>query len=104
MEDTHRIITTRLILNSLSDEIRLTFSFRQGDPISMILYLIYVEPLLVKLRELLSGFMMPNFNEIDNDYCDDVEIVVENENDLILANAILTKFETVSGCLLNRSH
>ena len=48
--------------------------------------------------------MMPNFNEIDNDYCDDVEIVVENENDLILANAILTKFETVSGVLLNRSH
>ena len=68
------------------------------------LYMIYVEPLLVKLRELLSGFMMPNFNEIDNDYCDDVEIVVENENDLILAIAILTKFETVSGVLLNRSH
>ena len=46
MEDTNRSITTRLILNSLSDEIRLTFSFRQGDPI---LYLIYVEPLLIKL-------------------------------------------------------
>ena len=86
MEDTHRNITTRLILNSLSDEIRLSFSFRQGDPISMILYLIYVEPLLIKLGELLRGFQMPNFNEINNDNCDDVEIVVENENDLILAN------------------
>ena len=37
MEDTHRIITTRLILNSLSDEITLPFSFRQGVPISCIL-------------------------------------------------------------------
>ena len=94
--DTHRNITPRLILHSLSDEIRLSFSFRQGDPISMILYLIYVEPLLIKLGELLRGFQMPNFNEVDNDYCDDVEIVLENENDLILANEIFTKFETVS--------
>ena len=97
--DTHRNITPRLILHSLSDEIRLSFSFRQGDPISMILYLIYVEPLLIKLGELLRGFQMPNFNEVDNDYCDDVEIVVENEDDLILANEIFTKFETVEPVL-----
>lgn len=63
-----------------------------------------MEPLLVKLRELLSGFMMPNFNEIDNDYCDDVEIVVENENDLILANEIFTKFETVEPILFFYSY
>ena len=30
--------------------------------------------------------------------------MVENENDLIMANEIFSKFETVSGVLLNRSH
>ena len=104
IEDSHRNITTRLILNCLSDEIRLTFSFRQGDPISMILYLIYVEPLLSKLGELLKGFNMIDFKEKDNDYCDDIEIMVEDESDLILADEIFSKFSTVSGVLLNRSH
>ena len=104
MKDTHHNITTRLILNSLTDEIRLTFSFRQGDPISMILYLIYVEPLLIKLGELLQGFHMANFTELDNDFCDDVELMVEDENDLVLADEIFTKFSIVSGALLNRSH
>ena len=104
MEDSHKNITTRLILNSLSEEIMLTFSFRQGDPISMILYLIYVEPLLVKLGELLQGFHMANFNEVDNDFCDDVELMIEDENDLILANDIFTQFGSISGVLLNRSH
>ena len=104
MEDSHKNITTRLILNSLSEEIMLTFSFRQGDPISMILYLIYVEPLLVKLGELLKGFHMANFNEVDNDFCDDVELMIEDKNDLILANDIFTQFGSISGVLLNRSH
>ena len=45
--DTHKDITTQLILNGLTEAIALTFSFRQGDAISMILYLIYVEQVLV---------------------------------------------------------
>ena len=70
----------------------------------MILYLIYVEPLLIKLGEVLKGFQLANFKEIDNDYCDDIEIVVEEEADLVLADEIFTKYGTISGVLLNRSH
>ena len=47
---------------------------------------------------------MITFEEIDNDYCDDVELLVEDENDLILADEIFTKFGQISGALLNRSH
>ena len=97
LEDSHRDITTQLILNSLSEEIKLTFSFRQGDPISMILYLIYVEPLLIKLAEVLKGFQMANLKEIDNDYWDDVEIVIEEEVDLVLAMKSLQDKEQYQG-------
>ena len=61
IKDSHKDITTRFILNGLTEEIFLTFSFRQGDAISMLLYLIYIEPLLVKLGRLLRGFRMPDF-------------------------------------------
>ena len=47
--DNHTDITTRFILNGLTEAVSLLFSFRQGDSISMLLYLIYIEPLLVML-------------------------------------------------------
>ena len=47
---------------------------------------------------------MANFKETDNDYCDDVEIVIEEEADLVLADEIFTKYGSLSGVLLNRSH
>ena len=103
IKDSHHNITTRFILNGLTEAILLTFSFRQGDAISMLLYLIYIEPLLVKLGNLLKGLKIGDFNEIDNDYCDDVEIVIEDENDLLLAVEIFRKFGTISGAKLNCS-
>ena len=102
--DTHKDITTQFILNGLTEAIALTFSFRQGDAISMILYLIYVEPVLVKLGQILHGINLGALNEVDNDYCDDVEILVEDENDLVRAEEIFSKFESFSGARLNRSH
>ena len=104
MIDSHKDITTQFILNGLTEAISLTFSFRQGDPISMILYLIYIEPLLVKLGEVLSGLNIDAFNETDNDFCDDVEILVEDEADLLRAEDIFLMFEKFSGAKLNRSH
>ena len=81
--DTHKDITTQFILNGLTEAIALTLSFRQGDAISMILYLIYMEPVLVKLGQILHGVNLGTFDEIDNDYCDEVEILVEDENALV---------------------
>jgi hypothetical protein len=59
--DTHKDITTQFILNGLTEAIALTFSFRQGDAISMIFYLIYMEPVLVKLGQILHGVNIGNF-------------------------------------------
>ena len=43
----HEGATTRFIISGLTRAIKLLFSIRQGDPIAMLLYIIYVEPLLL---------------------------------------------------------
>ena len=70
----------------------------------MLLYLIYIEPLLVKLGNELQGLHFPNFPEVDEDYCDDVELLIESDEDLIKANDIFEKFESFAGAILNRSN
>ena len=55
-----------------------------------------------KFIRLIIGTHKDNFNEID--YCDEVEIIVEDEDDLLRAEEIFTKFESFSGARLNRSH
>ena len=42
--DMHSGVTTRFILNKLTAPICLTFCIRQGDPLAMLLYIIYMEP------------------------------------------------------------
>ena len=46
----HAGASTCFILEALSHAIEISFSIRQGDPIAMILYIIYVEPLLHALK------------------------------------------------------
>ena len=56
----HDGATTRLLLNFLTDPIKVLFSIRQGDPLSMLLYIIYIEPLLLKINKLTKGLCVSN--------------------------------------------
>ena len=103
IKDMHHNTTTRFILNSLTCPLEVTFSIRQGDPISMLLYIIYMEPFLLCLKRRLSGIQMGGFVQIDEDYADDVEVMVESDDDIVLANEIFKKFEACSGAKLSRS-
>ena len=51
----HEGAMTRFIISGLTRAIRLLFSIRQGDPIAMLLYIIYVEPLLQALEKRMTG-------------------------------------------------
>ena len=53
----HEGATTRFILKFLTDPIKILFSIRQGDPLSMLLYIIYIEPLLMMNEEDDSGIV-----------------------------------------------
>ena len=99
----HEGATTRFILNFLTDPIRVLFSIRQGDPLSMILYIIYIEPLLMMIKRMTKGLNVSFVSQRDEDYCDDVNFVGESINDLIIIDEIFINFEAISGAILFRS-
>ena len=100
----HHGTTTRFILSRLSKPLEVTFSIRQGDPISMLLYIIYMEPFLLSVRRQVSGIRVGGFMQIDEDYADDVEILVDKDEDIVLVDEIFKKFELCSGAKLSRSN
>ena len=99
----HSGATTRLILPSgLSKEIKVTFSFRQGDCISGDLYCLNQEPLLRMLRNRLVGLYVAYFFQKDTSYLDDVELLSGDEEDLVKFNSIMKSYEAQSGAMLSR--
>ena len=103
IKDMHEDITTCFILNGLSPEISLTFSIRQGDPIAMNLFTMYMEPFLVNLVPLCNGIRMGEIQEVDEPYADDVEALVEKEEDFKVIDELFKTFEAASGAVLSRS-
>lgn len=83
-----------LINGFLSREIKIQRSVRQGDPLSMFLFVIYLQPLLDKLS---SSFP----NAIINAYADDISMFVQTERELVAVMEVFAAFELTSGAILN---
>ena len=112
----HKGATTCFLLNFTTASIPITFSVRQGDPVAMCLYLIFIEPLLLRLHKecpgvVLKGRLHRNMNaplveaveeEVEG-YVDDVEALCSSDNDFLIIDRIVAEFECVSGAILNRS-
>ena len=104
VEMLHNGATTRLILpTGLSREIAVTFSFRQGDPIALNLYILQHEPFLRVMRNNCSGLTITNFRQLDVDFCDDIENMSSDVHDLVLFDEIMKKYEAISGAILSRN-
>ena len=108
----HSGARTRFILAKLTEPIEVAFSIRQGDPLAMLLYIIYVEPLLVYIEKRISGralqVLLPQGVQpqrgATESYCDDINIITTNEQDLYIVDEGVRKFEVVSGAILSRNH
>ena len=99
----HEGARTRFILSGLTRAVELLFSIRQGDPLAMILYIIYIEPLLRALERRMSGMKIANFIEQKLEaYCDDINITTDNLGDFDVVESVVKKFEMVSGAILSR--
>jgi hypothetical protein len=104
VEMLHHDATTCLVLpTGLSRVIKLMFSFRQGDPIAMNLYILQQEPLLRMLRVTLAGLPITNFKQMDKDYCDDIQILSGDTRDLVKFDEVMVKFEMTAGAILSRN-
>ena len=94
---------TRFILNGLSRFIEVSFSIRQGDPIAMLLYIIYVEPLLIYIEKRIVGLKIENMRQSVEAFCDDINIITSDINDLVIVDEAVKLFEKVSGAILSRN-
>ena len=99
----HEGATTSFLLNFLTNPVQVLFSIRQGDPLSMILYIIYIEPLLLMINKLTKGLFVSTLVQKDEDYCDDLNFLSESEQDLLIIENVFERFEAVSGAILSRS-
>ena len=88
---------------------------RQGDPIAMLLYIVYVEPLLITLEVKMAGLRIRNhqslglnptldFDQKCEAFCDDVNLMTGDLNDLPIIESVVDKFERSSGAILSRNH
>ena len=100
----HKGATTTFILGVLTSEILVSFSICQGDPLAMLLYIIYVEPLLLLLERSIFGLHIRDglYQKIEA-YCDDIQIMSNDEDDLVGVDRVIAQFEMASGALLSRT-
>ena len=98
----HHGAQTRFILNRLSEAIDIDFSIRQGDPIAMLLYILYAEPLLLYLERNLQGMNISGIPQKLEAFCDDVNIMTQHLSDIIKVDEIVEEFEAFSGAILSR--
>ena len=99
----HEGAMTRFIISGLTRAIQLLFSIRQGDPIAMLLYIIYVEPLLQALEKRMKGLKVTGFGKSLEAYCDDINVITDNIADFDVVEKVIGKFEKVSGAILSRN-
>ena len=99
----HHNAQTKFLLGRISRAIDISFSIRQGDPLAMLLYILYIEPLIIFIERRVSGIGFPNFHQSVEAFCDDLNLVTEDISDLLIVDNAVVEFEKVSGALLSRN-
>ena len=100
----HQGAKTRFLLGFITRAIQIMFSIRQGDPLAMILYIIYVEPLLINLEQSLSGLKLASVRQTLEAYCDDINILTDDMQDFARLEHKIIEFEQISGAILSRNN
>ena len=99
----HRDINTRFVLSELTDSLEVKISLRQGDPMSMPLFLLNIEPFLAYVKKILRGIRVGSVVHRKKGYVDDVSAASSDTCDLLRVNEAFHLFESVSGTVLNRA-
>ena len=87
----HSGAKTRFILaGGLSQAISLTFSIRQGDPLAMLLYIIFIEPLVLYIEKRTTGCILRNLKGAEA-YCDDLNVMTCRDSDILLIDQCVTR-------------
>jgi exonuclease III len=99
----HSDAVATFMLANLSPELQVRFSIRQGDPLALVLFVVQMEPYLVRLEKLLKGVYVGQIREASLGYVDDLHGLGRHLGDLQVLDEVTRDFEAVSGQILNRS-
>jgi hypothetical protein len=68
----HRGASASFLLSNISPVLAILFSICQGDPLAALIFIIYLEPFLVRLEAVLSGLRVANIREASYGYINNV--------------------------------
>lgn len=89
------VSSSRLMVNGhLSAPFPIQRSVRQGDPLSMHLFVLYLHPLLQQLQRI-SG------NDLIVAYADDITVIVSSLQQIVDMRELFKRFEIISGAKIN---
>ena len=99
-------MTAKILVNgAFTDKINMSRSVRQGCPLSTLLYVLSLEPLLQKIENnhKIEGLKIPNSrNEIKIfAHADEMTAIVKNDSSYSELRKETTNFSTVSGSKIN---
>ena len=75
---------------------------RQGCPLSMYLYILFIEPLILKLKKEIEGFKIKKQTINVLAFVDDITIITNREEDLKKTDKIIQNFENATNSKINR--
>jgi exonuclease III len=92
-----------LVNGFLTNQIPINRSVRQGCPLSMVLFVLYIEPLLKMINEVISGEQIGQSTVKALAYADDVCYVVKNDKESDEVLLATQTFCNESGAVLNKT-
>lgn len=99
LEKIMSVSSSRLLLNgNLSPSFPIQRSVRQGDPLSMHLFVLYLHPLLEKLTAICNDPL-----ELVVAYADDISVIIVDDTKLEAVRLAFNDFERCSGAVLNEN-
>ncbi len=99
----HREAAASFLLHEVSPVLAILFSICQGDPLAALLFVIYLEPFLVRLEAVLTGLRVANIREASFGYMDYVQVLGDDLQDIVRVDLACRDFEAASRALLNRN-
>ena len=102
----NEIESSLIINNVLSDFLPVYRSVRQGCPMSMSLFILFQEPFYraIVASRVIRPVTLPDNTDLKIlGYADDSTLLIKDEQSLIEAFKLISKFEKAMGCRLNRN-